>query len=227
MSVTPSFSELKAILKPMSWKDRVEYLWTYYKVVLVAVVVVLAIISLVVSAIQSKQIQTLYSGALINLSVEREDQDELVNELTALLDGDGKNRVVKLTDIAYIPGNDPDNYEVNDAGAMKLAMLVTTGSLDFILTDDDTYGELIEREPYANLQNILTQEQQTQLKDNMIWRKADGENPSYPMALDISSTAFAKAVAPYEKVVYLVFVGNTENGERNQAFLDYILNSKN
>ena len=227
MSVTPSFSELKAILKPMSWKDRVEYLWTYYKVVLVAVVVVLAIISLVVSAIQSKQIQTLYSGALINLSVEREDQDELVNELTALLDGDGKNRVVKLTDIAYIPGNDPDNYEVNDAGAMKLAMLVTTGSLDFILTDDDTYGELIEREPYANLQNILTQEQQTQLKDNMIWRKADGENPSYPMALDISSTAFAKAVAPYEKVVYLVFVGNTENSERNQAFLDYILNSKN
>ena len=227
MSVTPSFSELKAILKPMSWKDRVEYLWTYYKVVLVAVVVVLAIISLVVSAIQSKHIQTLYSGALINLSVEREDRDEMVNELTALLDGDGKNRIVKLTDIAYIPGNDPENFEVNDAGAMKLAMLVTTGSLDFILTDDDTYGELIEREPYANLQNILTQEQQTQLKDNMIWRKADGENPSYPMALDISSTAFAKAVAPYEKVVYLVFVGNTENGERNQAFLDYILNSKN
>ena len=227
MSVTPSFSELKAILKPMSWKDRVEYLWTYYKVVLVAVVVVLAIISLVVSAIQSKHIQTLYSGALINLSVEREDRDEMVNELTALLDGDGKNRIVKLTDIAYIPGNDPENFEVNDAGAMKLAMLVTTGSLDFILTDDDTYGELIEREPYANLQNILTQEQQTQLKDNMIWRKADGENPSYPMALDISSTAFAKAVAPYEKVVYLVFVGNTENSERNQAFLDYILNSKN
>lgn len=227
MSVTPSFSELKTILKPMSWKDRVEYLWTYYKVVLVFLAVVLAIISMVVNVIKSNQIQTLYSGAMINLSVEQEDQDEIVNELTALLDGDGKKRVVTLTDIAYIPGNDPENFEMNDAGAMKLAMLVTTGSLDFILTDDDTYGELIEREPYANLQNILTQEQQTQLQDNMIWREADGEYPSYPMALDISSTAFAKAVAPYEKVVYLVFVGNTENSERNQAFLDYVLNYNN
>lgn len=227
MSVTPSFSELKTILKPMSWKDRIEYLWTYYKVVLVVVAVVLAIISMVVSAIQSKQIQTLLSGALINLSVEQEDQDKMVNELTALLDGDGKKRIVKLTDIAYIPGNDPENFEINDAAAMKLAMLVTTGSLDYILTDDGTYAELIERELYANLQNILTQEQQTQLKDNMIWRQADEKNPSYPMALDISNTAFAKAVAPYEKAVYLVFVGNRENGERNQAFLDYVLNYNN
>ena len=161
MSVTPSFSELKTILKPMSWKDRIEYLWTYYKVVLVVVAVALAIISMVVSAIQSKQIQTLLSGALINLSVEQEDQDKMVNELTALLDGDGKKRIVKLTDIAYIPGNDPENFEINDAAAMKLAMLVTTGSLDYILTDDGTYAELIERELYANLQNILTQEQQT------------------------------------------------------------------
>lgn len=227
MSVTPSFSELKTILKPMSWKDRVEYLWTYYKVVLVFLAVVLAIISMVVNVIKSNQIQTLYSGALINLSVEQEDQDRMVSELSALLDGDGKKRVVTLTDIAYIPGNDPENFEMNDAGAMKLAMLVTTGSLDYILTDDGTYAELIERDSYANLQNILTQEQQIQLQDIMIWRKADGEIPSYPMALDISNTAFAKAVAPYEKAVYLVFVGNTENSGRNQAFLDYILNYNN
>ena len=222
MSVTPTLKELKSILKPMSWKDRLEYLWTYYKVVLVIAAVIGMILSLVVSAIQSKQIQTLYSGVLINLVVEQEKQDEIVNELTELLDGDGKKRIVKLTDINYIPGNDPVDFEMNDAGATKLAILVTTGSLDYILTDDGVYAELIARDTYANLQNILTQEQQAQLKDSMIWREADEENPSYPMALDISDTAFAKDVAPYNKVVYLIFVGNSGNGERNQAFLEYI-----
>lgn len=222
MSVTPSLKELKSILKPMSWNDRLDYLWTYYKVVLVLALVAAMIISIVVSAIQSKQIQNLYSGALINLVVEQEKQDDIINELTDLMHGDGKKRIVKLTDISYIPGNDPEDFEINDAAAMKLAMLVTTGSLDYILTDDGTYAELIARDTYANLQNILTEEQQTQLKDNMIWREADGEYPSYPMALDISDTAFAKRIAPYNKVVYVIFVGNTGNSERNQAFLEYI-----
>ena len=36
MAVTPSLKELKEILKPMTWKDRAEYLWTYYKIVLAA-----------------------------------------------------------------------------------------------------------------------------------------------------------------------------------------------
>lgn len=224
MAVTPSLKELKEILKPMTWKDRAEYLWTYYKIVLAALLGVAVLISIVVSSIQSKQIKTLYSGMLVSVHMEQEDRDAVVDDLTALFEGDGKKQIVELLDVTYIPGDDPANLEMNNAAAMKITLMVAAESLDYILVDDGTYEELVRHSPYQNLRNVLSPTQQDQLKDFIIWKEANEEMPSYPMALDISHTEFAKKLAPYEEKVYLVFVGNTENGSRDQAFVDYILN---
>ena len=226
MAVTPSLKELKEILKPMTWKDRVEYLWTYYKIVLAALLGVAVLISIVVSSIQSKQIKTLYSGMLVSVHMEQEDRDAVVEDLTALFEGDGKKQVVELLDVTYIPGDDPANLEMNNAAAMKITLMVAAESLDYILVDGVTYEELVRHSPYQDLRNVLSQAQQDQLKDFIIWKEANEEMPSYPMALDVSHTEFVKTLAPYEEEVFLVFVGNTENGSRDQAFVDYILNWK-
>ena len=226
MAVTPSLKELKEILKPMTWKDRVEYLWTYYKIVLAALLGVAVLISIVISSIQSKQIKTLYSGMLVSVHMEQEDRDAVVEDLTALFEGDGKKQVVELLDVTYIPGDDPANLEMNNAAAMKITLMVAAESLDYILVDGVTYEELVRHSPYQDLRNVLSQAQQDQLKDFIIWKEANEEMPSYPMALDVSHTEFVKTLAPYEEEVFLVFVGNTENGSRDQAFVDYILNWK-
>ena len=226
MAVTPSLKELKEVLKPMTWKDRVEYLWTYYKIVLAALLGVAVLISIVVSSIQSKQIKTLYSGMLVSVHMEQEDRDAVVEDLTALFEGDGKKQVVELLDVTYIPGDDPANLEMNNAAAMKITFMVAAESLDYILVDGVTYEELVRHSPYQDLRNVLSQAQQDQLKDFIIWKEANEEMPSYPMALDVSHTEFVKTLAPYEEEVFLVFVGNTENGSRDQAFVDYILNWK-
>ena len=226
MAVTPSLSELKKILKSMTWKDRVEYLWTYYKIVLVAILGVVMFISIVVSSIQNKQIKTLYSGMTVGIQMSQEDRENTTQELTALFEGDGKKQVVELADVSYIPGDDPANLETNNAAAMKITLMVAAESLDYLLVDGDVYDELIRYNTYQDLRNVLTQTQQEQLEEYIIWKEAYEEIPSYPMALDISHTSFVKTLAPYEKEVYLVFVGNTENGSRDQAFINYILNWK-
>lgn len=224
MAVTPSLKELKSILKPMNWKDRLEYLWTYYKLVLVALLAVAMVVSIVVSSIQNKQIVTLYSGMLLSMNMQQEDREAVVEDLTELFDGDGEKRVVDLAEVAYIPGEDPANMEMNSAAIMKITLMVAAESLDYIMTDSEAYEEVIQHSPYADLREILSQAQQAQLEQYMIWKEADEEQPSYPMALDISHTEFVKKHTPYQKEVYLLFVGNTENGCRNQAFIDYIFN---
>lgn len=226
MSVKPSMKELKAILKPMTWKDRLEYLWTYYKIVLVAILGVAALISIVVGGIQKKQIQTLYSGIFVGVQLEQGDRDAVVKDLTELFEGDGKKQIVELSDVAYIPGDDPANLELNNAAAMKVTVMVAAKSLDYILTDKATYEELICHSPYQDLRSVLTEEQQKRLKNEFVWIESNEEMPGYPMALDISETEFVKKHVPYQKGVYLVFVGNTGNNSRDPAFIDYIFNWK-
>ena len=224
MAVTPSFQELKNILKPMSWKDRVEYLWTYYKIVLVGLVGVAMLISIVATSIQNMQIQTLYSGILVSVQMEAEQKESVIQDLTALFEGDGNKKVVALAEVTYIPGGDTANLEMNNAAAMKITLLVAADSLDYILVDGDTYKELIQFSSYQDLRNVLSAEQQEMWKDHFLWKEAYEDTPSYPMALDITHTEFAKTAAPYEKELYLVFVGNPDHLDRDRAFVDYIDN---
>lgn len=224
MTVTPSLEKLKEILKPMTWKERIDYLWTYYKLALAAIFGAIFLVAIVASTIYYKQIQHIYNGALLGVSVEYELQDQMKEEIGTLYDVDGKKQVVDLSYLMYLDSSEMINMETNQATNIKLTAMIAAKSLDYILVDEFAYNSLIKGNPFADVRRSLSADQLSQLEDHLIWTEETEETPSYPMVVDISHTSFAKTYAPSEKIVYLVFLDGSPNQDRSVTFVDYILN---
>ena len=71
--------DIKKTIAGMSWKDKIEYLWTYYKWVLAVAAVVILIICIVVSSIMNKSLTTLYGGTIINAELSAEGETYLTD----------------------------------------------------------------------------------------------------------------------------------------------------
>ncbi len=225
-TVTPSLKKLGEILAPMSWKDRLEYLWTYYKFVLAILAAAILVISLIVNAVQGSKIDTLYGGALLGTSVSEEKCEAFSQELLELFDGDGVNQVIDFSMIPYYSINGEINVELQQTAIMKLTVMVAAQSLDFILTDADSFELFISQSDYADIRTLLTPEQQAQLEPYYVYSKESEETKPYPIAVDISHTAFARNFLSKDGTLYLTFPGNGENPQRNEAFVNYLLTAQ-
>ncbi len=226
-SVTPSFRELKVILKPMSWKARLDYLWTYYKIVPILFVCLLAVISVVVTSIQNSKIESLHSGVLFGVTVSEEASGVLSDDLLAYFEGDGEERVVYCNSFTYMEGNDPAYLEVNQASSMQLVASLAARELDYVIFTAGTYKNYVHPDGYyEDLRRVLTAEQLEELSDLLVWTEKYEDIESYPVALDISGTEFAKHCNRVGEELYLVIPIANPNLERTPLFIDYLLNWK-
>ena len=226
-SVTPTFRELLEILKPMSWKTRLDYLWTYYKIVPVIIACVIAVISIVITSIQNSKIETLHSGALFGVTVSDEGATVLSDDLLVLFEGDGEERVVDYQTFQYLDGDDPINIEGNRNATMQLLANIAAGSLDYVIFSEASFKNYVYPDGYYDdLRNVLTAQQIEKLSDLLVWTEKIEDIESYPVALDISNTEFAKCCNRMSEKLYLVIPIGNPHRDRSSLFVDYLLNWK-
>jgi len=77
MKLKQTFGELIEQLKPMSWKERFDHLWEYYKWVLAVAAVVIMLISIVCTSIYNKNVEVLFGGAVVNIHMSNEAREYL------------------------------------------------------------------------------------------------------------------------------------------------------
>ncbi len=226
-SVTPTFRELLAILKPMSWKARLDYLWTYYKIVPIVLVCLLAVLSTVVTSIQNSKVETLHSGVLFGVSVSEEGAKALSDDLLVLLEGNGEDQVVNYQTLSYMEGNDPADLQANQSTTMQLIARLTARDVDYVIFTEGSYKNYVHPDGYyEDLRRVLTAQQMEALSDRLVWTEKYEDIESYPVALDISDTEFAKCCNRVGEKLYLVIPIANPNVDRSPLFVDYLLNWK-
>ncbi len=208
--------ELSNALKPMNWKERIVHLWTYYKWVGFTVLAIAAAISIVYGAITTTD--PLFNGATVNLMLTEDGRAYITDSWKERLSDDPKDRVelVQLVnpDDAVMMGQDAVS------ATLQLSIMITAGELDYILMDKEFLGDFSTQEAFADLREILTDEQLKQL-GNRVCYYSDGTN-SYPMAVDISQTEFVQNCMSYTEAAFVAFPGNTEHMELADDFLEYL-----
>ncbi len=222
-SIQPTAKELKKILAPMTWRQRIDYLWTYYKYILGIALGVVALISIIVSCIQLSQIEHIYNGILLNVPVTEQGKEALSDGVLTYFEADGKKQVVDLQELSYVEASNSISADNNQATLINLTVTVAAKSVDYVLCDEYALNTVVLQRGYADLRTVLTQQQISQLEAYFVWTKATEETESYPAALDISYIPFAQSCAPKTEKLYLLFPGNSDNMEKNSDFLDYLL----
>lgn len=197
-------SEWKKI-KLLKGKKRLEYLWTYYKFVLLIVLILILVLYAVISSYSNLSKKPLLSIVIVNMDRNcQENIDALQKELLGLLGSGDKKEVINI---------DTSVSSQEDAEAtMKLAIsLSENGGNDVVICNQDVYEEFMAEGAFQEWKEILKD------KYDMYLPYIKGK------AIDLSkSPKWKKKKYVLYEPAYLCVLNNTGQTENIKRLLQFL-----
>lgn len=234
--VTPTFKELREDMKKMTFREKVDHLWTYYKEYLLIVFLVVLVVSFTVSMLVNTNKKTLLSGMMVNITISQRGYNYLSQDYHTYLDADPKWEVVQLDYTNFSSLADPTSSEDNYAASMLLIARVSGQMLDYALLDQFALEFYVNQDVFLDLQEFFTPEELEAMGTRVWWARPepedgyevedyeDGELDPWVVAVDLAELPFFQAHCPEEEHIYFAMSGNNPDMEGVRAFLEYVNN---
>ncbi len=221
--------------KDMSAKQKLSYIWYYYKVPIVLLFVLMFIVTdFIHGRLTAKP--TVFRLAMIGSNATELMEDTLMDGF-----------------YHYCPGFDPDKeqmildagFDLNDPGigaytaGTKLLAEYGAGNIDATIADKADITFLAESQAFADLTEILPEDLMTEIRSSsteILYNKyedpATGEVHEYPFAVNISGSraikqGFTESTGEnksyYNEDCYCAISPNSDNPENSIEFLRYLI----
>jgi hypothetical protein len=128
---------IKAILAPMSPKERMAYIWDYYKIHIIGTIVAVILLISLISSIGGKK-EVVLNLTVIGQGVNTEGVGQLQEQLTNTLVNDKSDEEVSVEHLTY---NKSSMDEASRAGIQKLSAEITLGSIDLMIVEKELFEE--------------------------------------------------------------------------------------
>lgn len=223
LSPIRNLKNLKADMENMTYGEKLSHIWTYYKWVLVVVLILIMAASVLLASIQNKRTITLLGGVTVNVQLSEEGKAYLKEDYQQIIGTGNKREVVALsyTDIRDVSSTMV--YEDNYYAVMSLLALCSNHEVDYLILDQTGFEAMLVQGAYLNLDEVYTQEELDAMGEKLVFaQNRDEETPS-AVAIDITDTAFVQKNAQVKDKVYFVYVANSPRVEECRAFYDYLL----
>ncbi len=212
---------LKERLAPLSGKQKIEYLWTYYKWVLLVVLLAAVLLTWAVQAIVEANTELLLAGVTMNVELNDRGRQFLEQDMLTKFGTEGARQKVTLEEM-LLPDTQKGNPQELYAWMTKMAGQVSSQMVDYALMDQAAYDFYKHQGMFADLTTVLTDSQIEALTPYFVYSEATAEAPSVPVAIDVTHLRFFQENAQ-ETVVYFAMPANTERTDRTLAMLDALL----
>ncbi len=176
-------------------------------------------ISIVVSVVQNSR-EPVYVGACVNLGVTEEGQKYLTDGLFEKFGGNPKKDRIELTPMGINTGASAMT-DIEMSSPEKLLAMVTTGELDYLLLDAYALTYCGNDGLFAPLEESISKEMLAKFEGKLVTLRYD--DTEYVAAIDISDLPFVKKNLGTKDKVYIAFPGNTSRTDKNEAFLQYLM----
>lgn len=189
-------------MKAMTLKEKIEYLWMYYKVYLLIPVIIVAMI-----VVGMQMYHGMTEKVLLNLAIlggDNIDRSGLEKEATELLGTGDKKETVKIN--ANLSGSS-DDYNSNIA----LSTLIGAEAVDVIICPEEIYESYAEQNGFVNLEKTLSEE-----------AIAGGKVQGDAVILETSSYMTDELGVSYEPV-YVCIMSNAQNEKQAVKFIEMLL----
>ena len=136
-------------IRRLKGKDRLEYLWQYYKAVLVAVIAVVLVVYTVAVMIRGAMQDTLLSIVVVDSEITSDEAaSELEKGILDIIGTGGKHDYVETVLTA--------TSVENDENIMKLRVsLSTAGEADVVICGEKVYEEYASQGAFADMEDVL------------------------------------------------------------------------
>ncbi len=194
MGITGGMKKLKADLKNMTWKQRWEHLWTYYRWVIIVAIMSVMIISVIISCIINLNTNLLVAGVTINVELSEEGKALLTEDFKAEHGTGVKYEDVSLNLIYLQDFEKTQDYQDNYYTLMSLLSLCSAQELDYIIADQIGMENMLKQEAFMDLSTFFTADELAQLGDAVVMARSSeqADEESIPVAVDITQLPFVQ-----------------------------------
>ena len=203
--------KLKKDLAPMTWKQRIEHIWMYYKYYLWVVFLVGFTLSITATMLVSRSKETLVSGIMVNVYMEQTGYNYLTTDYLADLGGEKNKQVVELTSVNFGDPLDPEEGENSYYASQILVARVSGQMLDYILLDKFGFEYYASQEVYLDLREVFAEAELSALdaEGKVIYVMEEGATERVPVSIIITDTQYVKDNMHMEGDVYFALSGST------------------
>ena len=183
-------------IKGMGWKERIGYIWTYYKVHMALVLAACLLIGLIGQIIYNSQFDTIFYAAVLNGGIG--DAEGMQDDFKAYLGDDNEYHETTFDSSMFFTGDDTKDT----AGVMKLTTLIGAQELDAMVCDERQYEKYADLDAFIPMDEILTQEQMEAYGDDVeeYGIRVDGSEKLQEFGLDVNQPGYLAVFAYSEHV---------------------------
>lgn len=219
-----SMREERDKLKNMSVKDRLWYIWEYYKIPIIIAVVAVIFISSIGSAIYNNRFETALSCVIFNSSPagETDSVDDYFNQGFRQhidLNEDAKIEV----DYSMSPTFDESSMnEFTYAQLAKITAMISSKSLDVMIGNPETIDHFGEMGGFVDLKEILPADVYDKLKEHLyfVTNQETGENTA--CGLLIGNTDFCDKTGLIIDEPILTVMSNSTHTDTAVELIRYV-----
>ena len=211
---------IKDAVKDMTWRERIDYIWTYYNVHIIITVSVVALVIAFLSAVLAPKKQVVFGGTTVNVTLSEEGKQYLTQQLFAPMGGTDPAKQEIFCQESTL--GQTDYGDTTGAEIMTLVGDIAAQSLDYIIMDELSMEYLSRGGWFGDVTAELTPGQLEIFADNLYTIQTE-EGEIKLVAIDITDLPFVRDCAIKAKKVYLVLPGNTERAEKTDEFVDWLL----
>ena len=213
---------MKEVLADLNWKQKLQYLWQFYKIYILAVASPLLIIAFAFGWSALTKTETLYNGVGVCVSVTAEGERFLTDDVFTLVGGtNSKKQAVGFKVLDIFSTESVMESDSASTNVMTIAAWMSVGDLDYMLLNEEAF-EFYKGDIFSNLEDLLSGEQQAVWGDRFVEMPDEYDEPFYG-AIDITDTAFAKKYITTEGKIYIAFPGKASRTDKLDIFLNHIL----
>lgn len=197
--------KLKSELKDMTFKEKLEHLWEYYKWILGIFLGFVFVVCVVIASIISLNTQTRLAGVLINVDITPDGYVYLQDGYFERIGGQEGKEIVDLRSMQFQdPYTTVDQTFALDVQETVLA-LISARELDYLMFDDIALPFFLDPESILDLRELFTQQELDAMGTAVIKLQIPETGEEIPMAIDVSDTAVFREYMASDKPVYLAF----------------------
>lgn len=216
------YRSLKETLAKMTWKQRIEHIWSYYKWgILIAAMIIFVLVG-VVSSMLAGQVETLFSGYLVNMYPTEDGQQYLTVQYRDSLGGAAGEQTVLLTAATGISMEEMAASTVGVDTGVQVSAMMGAGSLDYIIMDQEGLDYFIGQNAFLPVTEVLTHDQLEDRQSALVYHENES-GKSLPLALEITDLPFAINALQHEGPIYIAFPASSARTSTASGFFDYLL----
>ena len=218
--IKESYRTEKKKMKGLTWKQKLQYIWDYYKVIFVIILVICAAISMGVTIYRNARMDHLLDIIMVNSISFDGEIDGMMQEFRDKYDADDVKRTITVDSSFQI---DPEqNDQMSMASSMKLLAVSQTDSVDVYMMPKDIFEGYVSSGLFMDIREVLDEELEEELKDQFVMGKTEEDTEEVPYGLVLHDCAKLDGIF-LDEDVYIGFAYRLKDPEIVVDFVKYLL----